>query len=665
MLLNDLDIPCLASLSASSSSSDDHVPQTINDEFKLPMWYNDKKKQIDDTLIRNLELLTADDPVRKEEGDDDSDAAVIKPRSVYQKVFLPKTSWGDELLQQLGSLYTDDIDFLRDTQELLLHTPFFDSTEVDQQKVDEICGIWKDIKSNPHFLYTFHYIDYPLLKFLNESETFLLISSLYHLSSPIISLLIPVIVLVLPFFIILQMGGDITFSEYLKILFQVIENHAIGKLFTQFNDVNFDEKIYLLLSVFFYFFSFYQNILLCLSFHSTLQKVHDYIKSLSLYLQSCSKKMSDYLKLFANDTKMKSYRSFNVAVKGKMMEMNHFRSQLECISAYCVSAKKIGELGKILKLFYMIYDDTRIENLFLYSFGFNGFMDLYSTISKRVVDGKLQMVDTFLDKHKEEDEKGEKGEKGALQHTVFTDMIYPGIIDDENVVRNNLDLKTNIILTGPNASGKTTLLKAAMINNLLAQQIGCGCFGSNTNIKVVTDFHCYLNIVDTMGRDSLFQSESKRCKSILTKVGRGNDDDDDDDIYRNHFCIFDEIFSGTNPTEAVKCAYGFLTYLTKYKSVRFVLTTHYMDICKKVEESESVDIVNYRMNVSTKPKPAVNDDDDDDDDDDEKRKKQMKAEVLEYTYGLEKGINPVDGGIAILRQLDYPSDIMEIIAGLS
>ena len=34
-----------------------------------------------------------------------------------------------------------------------------------------------------------------------------------------------------------------------------------------------------------------------------------------------------------------------------------------------------------------------------------------------------------------------------------------------------------MIITGPNASGKTTTLKSSLINILLSQQIGFGCFG--------------------------------------------------------------------------------------------------------------------------------------------------------------------------------------------
>ena len=67
--------------------------------------------------------------------------------------------------------------------------------------------------------------------------------------------------------------------------------------------------------------------------------------------------------------------------------------------------------------------------------------------------------------------------------------------------------------------------------------------------------HCYLNIPDTSSRDSLFQAEARRCLEILTKI-KDNED-------KKHFCIFDELFSGTNPYEAISSAKSYLTHISK------------------------------------------------------------------------------------------------------
>ena len=115
---------------------------------------------------------------------------------------------------------------------------------------------------------------------------------------------------------------------------------------------------------------------------------------------------------------------------------------------------------------------------------------------------------------------------------------------------------------------KTTILKTTIFNIILSQQIGFG-FYTSANINPYKYIHCYLNIPDTSGRDSLFQAEARRCKEILESVINNTE---------RHFCIFDEIYSGTNPYEAISGAYAYLTFLSKYKNFKFMLTTHYVSL---------------------------------------------------------------------------------------
>ena len=96
-----------------------------------------------------------------------------------------------------------------------------------------------------------------------------------------------------------------------------------------------------------------------------------------------------------------------------------------------------------------------------------------------------------------------------------------------------------MIVTGPNASGKTTILKTVILNLIFSQSYGYG-FYSKASVVLYDKIHCYLNIPDTSGRDSLFQAEARRCKDIIDSL----------DDNSKHFCIFDELFSGTNPNEA-------------------------------------------------------------------------------------------------------------------
>ena len=191
-------------------------------------------------------------------------------------------------------------------------------------------------------------------------------------------------------------------------------------------------------------------------------------------------------------------------------------------------------------------------------------------------------------------------------------------------IPNDIDLKTNKLITGPNASGKTSLLKTTITNILLSQQFGFGFFkkGSMTPFDHI---HCYLNIPDTSSRDSLFQAEARRCLEILTKI-KNNED-------KKHFCIFDELFSGTNPYEAISSAKSYLTHISKSKNIKFLLTTHFITLCKQLDDNSQISNVNMKTYI--------------------------KNEIPIYYYKLQNGISEIKGGITVLKQLGYPQNIID------
>ena len=134
-----------------------------------------------------------------------------------------------------------------------------------------------------------------MLEFLNKSETFLQWMSIYNIASPVISFFIPIIILIIPFFIIKLKGLSLTISEYIEVLKTVISNHAIGKLFTEFNNVEMSEKLYLLASAGFYVFSIYQNVIVCTRFNNNMYKIHKYFSEIKEYLVKTINSMENYL----------------------------------------------------------------------------------------------------------------------------------------------------------------------------------------------------------------------------------------------------------------------------------------------------------------------------------------------------------------------------------
>jgi DNA mismatch repair ATPase MutS len=125
----------------------------------------------------------------------------------------------------------------------------------------------------------------------------------------------------------------------------------------------------------------------------------------------------------------------------------------------------------------------------------------------------------------------------------------------------------------------------------------------------------------------LFQAESRRCREIISCLLNNKT--------KRHFCIFDELYSGTNPYEAVASAFGFIKYLNTFDNVDLLLTTHYSKLCKLLEAER---VENMHMKIE--------------------RAIVEGQDVIRYTYKLGKGISCVKGGIKVLEDLDYPIEII-------
>ena len=315
------------------------------------------------------------------------------------------------------------------------------------------------------------------------------------------------------------------------------------------------------------------------------------------------------------------------------------------------------EFGHLLKCYYRLRSVARFGESLRYSFGFEGYVDHLRGLHRNVARKRLAFVRFRQDgAGAEEEGAGDEAGEGAGDeaNVSFVDQAYAGFRRDQDahaVVKTDCRLQPNIILSGPNASGKTTFLKTTLLNLLFTQQVGCGFYGAGSSIgHLYTHVHSYLNIPDTSERDSLFQAESRRCKEIIDKIEAGGFTTTTQRRRRRHFCIFDELYSGTNPQDAVRTATGFLKYLLKRDNVEFILTTHYEDICRNFEQQPRV--LNFQMDVREE-------DHDHDLDQDKDQDQDQKEKSLVYTYRVKPGISQVHGSVNILRKMNYPSEILD------
>lgn len=563
------------------------LEEKINKNFILPIELNNKKQKIYENLKYDLELIKSNENNKSND-------------SFYKKILNPQTIVGEKVMEKWCNYYTSDEDFLKDNQKLYS----ISFADLNATKCDDLWKSWKTIKNDNNFYNKYIYLSWDKVKFLNESSIFLFIFSIYSLLSPLLNILAPFIILIIPFFILKIMKIPINYKTYAEILKMQLNKQIFGRLFTNFHAIDIREKIYSFLCFSMYLYNIYQNFVAFFLFNKNVKYISDFFNKTHEHLKNTSNNISLFLKRTEN---LKTYASYNHYIKNEQNDIKNIITELEDITSFNYNIKSFKNLGYIFKKFYNISKNSNIEKTLLFSFGFNGYLDNINGLNIFIKNKQMNKC-TFTRK----------------KNTIQLKKCYLPNIEAKKIVKNNINLKKNLILTGPNASGKTTLIKTTLLNILLIQQTGFGFF-SNGKISPFDYLHCYINIPDTSSRDSLFQAEARRCNKILNIIN--------DNPKLTHLCIFDELYSGTNPDEAIASAYSYLEFFSKNKNIKFLLTTHFVKICKLFNNNKNVK--NYKMNT------------------------RENNNNLEYTYKIKSGISEIKGGIYVLKDLNFPEKLIE------
>jgi len=560
------------------------------DYFHLPISFIENKKTIEKHFISDLELQETP-----------------QSKSLYEYVFNPGTNqFAKNTIQLWSQYYTSDKRFLKDSQKLLKKK--IPTVENDYVNVN---NVWKEIKVETGFEDKYFYIDWDYLKKLNTNSTFLQCMSIYNMSSPILSLALPIFFLIFPFILLNLQGIPLTMTKYIEVLKVVFQKHQFGQLF-QINSATWEKRVYIIISLGFYIFQIYQNVMSCIRFYKNISKIHEQLFTMRDYIDETIKRMNEMEVCCSH---LKTYSPFINHMKERKDVLMEMHKEIECISEYKMSFKKITEIGHIMKSFYKLYKDEDYKEALQYSFGFNGYIHNINQMKKSVQEGHMSAFKIMKGSNDKSKKKNNK--------PLFKNAYFPSLVG-KMPVKNTYNLKRPMLITGPNAAGKTTILKTTIFNILCSQQTGFG-FYEFALFSPFDYIHCYINIPDTSGRDSLFQSEARRCKDIITVMK-------DSGEKSTHFCVFDELYSGTNPYEAIASATAFLRYLNKYTNSTYIITTHFLDICNRMEKDKTIS--NMHMKID------------------------MNCEDFIYTYKLEKGISNIKGVVKVLRDLEYPEYII-------
>ncbi len=191
-------------------------------------------------------------------------------------------------------------------------------------------------------------------------------------------------------------------------------------------------------------------------------------------------------------------------------------------------------------------------------------------------------------------------------------------------VCNDIDAQRGILLTGSNASGKSTFLKAIGINEICARSFGFAFAGSFET----GEFLLYTSMAlsdDLLAGESYYVVEARSIKRICDAAEKGS-----------CLCIIDEILRGTNTIERIAASTEVLRFLCR-KSVLCFAATHDKELTGLL--ADDMDMYYFTEEIS--------------------------GENVTFPFAIQKGISEKTNAIKILSMLGFDSSIVTSADGLA
>ena len=229
--------------------------------------------------------------------------------------------------------------------------------------------------------------------------------------------------------------------------------------------------------------------------------------------------------------------------------------------------------------------------------------------------GELEVAISLL-RHKRDVElvchpyfKKEGGIKGkGIYHPLLTDPIA-----------NDVRFEKNMVISGDNASGKSTYLKMVAINCILAQGLGFA-YGESLELSyghVMTS----MDVSDDIEvGDSYFITESKTILRMIESLEKSG----------FHYFFIDELFKGTNTIERIGSGLGIVRWLSRHDCL-YMISSHDIEL---VAASGAVND-NYHFDS-----------------------RYVDGEIV-FDYQIKQGAAVTKNAVNTLKSLHFPSEITQ------
>ncbi len=218
--------------------------------------------------------------------------------------------------------------------------------------------------------------------------------------------------------------------------------------------------------------------------------------------------------------------------------------------------------------------------------------------------------------------------------SLYLEEFWNPMIKADQIVTNNYAAgklfheKQHMIISGPNAGGKSTAMKSIILNIILP--LGLGISPSRKCIvPPFTKIMTYLNITDDLiARKSRYKAGLLRARELIETVKK-------EDGKGFTFTSVDEAFDGTNFKISQAAAYALIKRLSSYPHNMCVACSHFPMI--PTLEKASSNIANYKVSVNDNQGP------------------------INYPFKLEKGISHQTVAVKMLEQEGFDAEFMSIL----
>ena len=188
-----------------------------------------------------------------------------------------------------------------------------------------------------------------------------------------------------------------------------------------------------------------------------------------------------------------------------------------------------------------------------------------------------------------------------------------------NPVVNDVSFEKNMVISGDNASGKSTYLKMVAINCILAQGLGFA-YGDSLELSyghVMTS----MDVSDDIEvGDSYFITESKTILRMIESLEKSG----------FHYFFIDELFKGTNTIERIGSGLGIVRWLSRHDCL-YMISSHDIEL---VAASGAVND-NYHFDS-----------------------RYVDGEIV-FDYQIKQGAAVTKNAVNTLKSLHFPSEITQ------